>query len=123
MRVALNVPADPAALRAATMGLVALNRVIMRRRPLPPLYRSGVRYRIEGVGNENWNTADVVFRKGIGDCEDLAAWRVAELQLAGELGAMPHIIKTGFKRYHAQVRRADGRIEDPSRVLGMGRHG
>lgn len=120
MRIVLDVPADPSLLRAATMGLVALNRKILQRQPLPLLYRSGVRYATEGMGEEQWRTADQVYQSGIGDCEDLTAWRVAELQLAG-VAAMPDIVRTGFRRYHARVRLPNGRIEDPSRKLGMGK--
>jgi hypothetical protein len=32
---------------------------------------------------------------------------------------MPDIVRTGFRRYHARVRRGDGSIEDPSMRLGM----
>lgn len=105
-------------MEAASQGIVALNRAIMRRQPLPPLYRSNVRYQKESLGSENWRTADEVYRLGYGDCEDLANYRTAELQLEGEL-ATTKIRRTGFRKFHAVVRRENGRIEDPSRRLGM----
>jgi hypothetical protein len=119
MRVAMEVPAQPDLLMAALEGLVSVNGVILLRPALPPLYRSGVRYRRER-GTENWKSCDQVFASGYGDCEDLCAWRVAELRQAGELGAYVTVIKTGPALWHVQVMRGDGRIEDPSRILGMG---
>ncbi len=118
MKVLLNVPARRRFLEAATLGVVALNRVIMGRTYIPPLYQSGVRYRAEEPGQENWRTADDVYTRGFGDCEDLATWRAAELQLRGELAGVD-IKRSGFRRFHARVRRASGRIEDPSKLLGM----
>lgn len=114
--VTLRVPASRAALEAATTGLVALNRFVLRRAQLPSVYDSGVRYKPERVRPEEWRTADQIFASNYGDCEDLAAWRVAELQLAGEQ-AKVKVIRTGRKRFHAIVRRADGQLEDPSKIL------
>ena len=67
----------------------------------------------------------------VSNCEDLACWRCAELRFTKEdLGAQ--VIKTHhlipseddgrpFLLYHITVQRGDGRIEDPSKQLGMGR--
>ena len=85
---------------------------------MPSLYESGVRYVPEPVGMEKWLTYDQVLRAGIGDCEDLAAARSAELIRVGIM-AWPEVIRTGRKRFHAVVRYPDGRIEDPSKILGM----
>lgn len=104
---------------AALEGLVQVNGELLDRSALPPLYRSGVRYRRER-GTENWKNCEQVFRAGYGDCEDLCAWRVAELRRAGEQGAYAIVVKTGPKLWHVQVMREDGRIEDPSVILGMG---
>jgi len=113
--------------RAALLGLQSADEVILRRaaargRPLPPLYRSGVRYRLEAPGTESWDTADRCLRRGWGDCEDLAAWRAAELRVSGgDPRAHVTIVPTSQARqWHAVVRRGDGRLEDPSRRLGMG---
>lgn len=113
--------------RAALLGLQSADELILRRaaargRPLPPLYRSGVRYRRETPGTESWDTADRCMRRGWGDCEDLAAWRAAELRVSGgDPGAHVTIVPTSHARqWHAVVRRGDGRLEDPSRRLGMG---
>lgn len=119
MRVAWEVPASPELLMAALEGLVAVNEVLMDRSALPPLYRSGVRYRRER-GTENWKNCEQVFRSEYGDCEDLSAWRVAELRRAGELGAFCLVSRSGPSLWHVQVGREDGTIEDPSVILGMG---
>lgn len=119
MRVTIDVPATRATFEALLDGLVAVNVELMRTRSqLPPLYASGVRYRRER-GTERWQTCEQVFSARVGDCEDLAAWRVAELHQAGEVDAVPIVTRTGRRLWHVRVRRADGTIEDPSRILGM----
>jgi len=87
---------------------------------MPPLYESGVRYKRESIGSENWQTVRQLYRAGIGDCEDLAAARAAELRMEG-IPARAIAIRTGPRKYHAVVRWPDGAIEDPSRLLGMGK--
>lgn len=90
----------------------------MRLRPLPALYASGVRYQREH-NREDWQTAEETLQRGHGDCEDLAAFRAAELRNAGELGAKAVCYAPRPGLIHCVVRRADGTIEDPSRRLGM----
>src|SRR5262245_56214121 len=86
---------------------------------IPPLYSSGVRYKNEP--RDVWKHAADVLHDGNGDCEDLAAYRAAELRVSGEdPGASVCTYQSGPKRYHAVVKRGDGTLEDPSRVLGMG---
>lgn len=95
---------------------------------LPDLYASGVRYRQEQAkqcwhpipgGCEDWNSAWEVVRQGVGDCEDLACYRAADLIRAGERArAIARKTRTGW---HIVVRRENGSIEDPSANLGMGR--
>ena len=102
--------------------LVKINRRVIRKAKLPPLYKAGVRY-VREQGTENWQDALKTYRRGIGDCEDLACWRVAELLNNGK-DARPFIRwrldpATKTYIYHVMVMRANGQIEDPSRVLGM----
>lgn len=102
----------------------------------PPLYASGVVYREEEDGYEDWLDVPAVFRQGFADCEDLCAWRVAELRVAG-VECEPVLRWRWFSReqmravgrrapgggvwmVHCLVRFPDGSIEDPSKVLGMG---
>ena len=110
--------------RHALHGMVALNRVQLRAREVPPLYKSGVRYKSEPPGTETIRDALTTYRLRFGDCAHLAAWRVAELREAGEqawirIQSKPSRRKPGLRIYHVVVRRANGSIEDPSRLLGM----
>jgi len=114
-------------LRPVLAALSNLNARILTDRPdIPPLYGSGVRYAPEPQGREDWDPADVVHDRGWGDCEDLAAWRAAELRMAGEdarADCYPSRVRAdGSRVWHAVVVREDGTVEDPSLILGMGRH-
>jgi hypothetical protein len=103
--------------------LVALDSAYLRfHSNTPPLYGAGVRYRREPHEYEQWLTIPCVHARRWGDCEDLAAWRVAELRAQGvDAWACFHWRKAGRALvYHIVVCRPDGVVEDPSRVLGMG---
>lgn len=91
----------------------------LQRSPQRPLYAAGVRYDRNDPG-ERWQTPSETAARGAGDCEDLASWRCAELRLGGE-SCRVRVVRTGPRVLHAVVERQDGRIEDPSRRLGMGR--
>ena len=103
--------------------LVTVNRLYLRAHHVPALYESGVRYMQEPPDGkpEEFAAIPVVLSRGWGDCDDLAPYRVAELQEAGEKAKIRITWRRVGKRrtYHVLVRRADGRIEDPSRLLGM----
>ena len=91
-------------------------------RKLSPLYKSGVRYARE-QRTEIWKDPIETYKDGFGDCEDLSIWRTAELR-NNHKRAEPYLTqrrdpKTGMYIFHVTVKRADGRIEDPSRILGM----
>jgi hypothetical protein len=49
----------------------------------------GLRYRSEPSGSEDWLDIDGVIAAEGGDCEDLAAWRVAELRVYGAAALAP----------------------------------
>lgn len=87
----------------------------------PKLYHSGVRYREEPRGKERWRSIPRVLELGWGDCEDLACWLAAERTLEGRATVPTFRSRRvgGSVKYHILVRRPDGRLEDPSRVLGM----
>ena len=106
-----------------------------------PLYESGVRWQKEeptgrsacpgGNGQEQFLGVRQVRQQGWADCEDLACWRIAELRLGlhGPLHAPAVLAKpvfysrpmaNGARMYHIVVQLPDGRLEDPSRRLGMG---
>lgn len=89
---------------------------------MPPLYDSGVRYAVED--GESVTDALTTYYAGLGDCAHLTAWRLAELWIAGERRADVHVFwrrlrKAGRRVFHILIRRADGHIEDPSKILGM----
>lgn len=92
---------------------------------LPWLYQSGIRYDISQEierGVEEWRDIVDLLKIGYGDCEDLACARVAELRIRQGINARIRISwrKVGNRYiYHVTVVWPDGRIEDPSRILGM----
>ena len=116
----INIPVSAAGYAAAIEGLSGLNQHLIRSGGFdyPSIYQSGIRYRREK--KDTWRPITEVYKTGVGDCEDLAAARVAVLrEQHGEKGARVGVYRTGPKRYHAIVVRADGSREDPSRALGM----
>lgn len=105
---------------AALTGLCLVNLQQQRQSGgLPALYATDIRYVRERRGQENWQTARDLLRTLSGDCEDLCGYRVSELWYRGERGARPWVIDVRPRLRHAVVRRANGRIEDPSKRLGM----
>ncbi len=117
----IRVPARADAFDAALEGLTRVNVGLMQRGDpaIPALYESGVRYRDEP--RDVWRHAADVAAEHWGDCEDLSAYRAAELRVSGEdPDAHVTTYQSGPSRYHAVVARGDGTLEDPSRVLGMG---
>lgn len=94
----------------------------------PPLYSAGVVYQ-----NEPTNRPDklldipAILSQGWGDCLHLSCWRVAELrERERELNASlaynwkaAHINGRAGRMFHCFVRRGNGKIEDPSVILGM----
>lgn len=120
IRVEMTIPLP--AMEAAVEGLCAINMAIMREldrggREFPSsLYETGVRYR--EPGKLRWHTLADVYDLGWGDCKDLVAIRCAELRYFESEPAVPHVYPTSRRgRWHAVVRRADGTIEDPSRIM------
>lgn len=106
-------------------GLSQVNREWLETYPgTPELYSSSVLYKLEAK-TEIWQDIPTTLARGFGDCEDLACWRIAELQAQG-INAMPYLTwrsrGNGSVVYHALVRHPDGLIEDPSRALGMHGH-
>ena len=121
-KLGLNRQQSEKALLWLLESLVNINRDELRRLKLPPLYRAGVRY-IREEDTEIWKDAVHVLEDGFGDCEDLAAWRVAELR-NNHKTARPYIRyrvdpQSGVYIYHVMVQRGDGSLEDPSKILGM----
>jgi hypothetical protein len=84
---------------------------------LPPLYSTRVAWSLGDVGT--LPLAHTVLRRGRAACGPLAAYRAAELQRAGEdARAVVVPSPSGIAgRWHAVVRRGNGAIEDPSKIL------
>lgn len=114
--------------------LVDINVAYLKAHPeTPGLYESGVIYRqqqtVAGAytGIDMWWDIPQVLSQGEGSCEDLAAWRVAELQIRGkgslQRNARPFVHSksalNGDTVYHVVVKDPEGREEDPSVLLGM----
>lgn len=100
--------------------LVYLNRILIRKKMVGPIYSSRVVYRLEPVGVEEFADALFCTQRGWGDCDDLAAWRVAELQEMG-INATLHFDARprGHSSWlvHCIVRLPDGRLEDPTKLV------
>ena len=73
-------------------------------------------------GCEVFRDVEAILKKKRVDCDNLAAYRSAELRLGG-VEAVPYIVWRETPKgttYHALVRWPDGTSEDPSLILGMG---
>lgn len=114
------------ALRAAT--LIAVYEI--ERYNIPPLYSlhaaGRVRYRwpevcrapnVPGACERFLSPMQVLSEGGDCDCDDVAPWRAAELQLRG-IAAIAIPVKDPIG-WHCVVELADGTTEDPSRRVGM----
>ena len=123
-----NRPLSGAIMQTLLGTLTSINIEIMRRKRLPPLYSSGVRYVRDGEsfgrddGPEDWQDAEELLARGVGDCKSLACYRAAELQVLYGIKAFAQFRwrdKEVGSLYHIVVQHPDGRIEDPSAKLGM----
>ena len=103
--------------------LIAADVAYLRAHPATPLlYGSGVRYLREPPGTDNWQDIPRTLELKSGDCEDLAAWRAAELIVHGDARAHCELrtyADGGVTFYHVITVRGDGTPEDPSRIRGM----
>ena len=97
---------------------------------LPKLYKSGVRYRRDvckapGVDGacERFLSPLQLLKERFGDCDDLAPYLAAQRIIEGDSKARAVAIRSPGIGWHVVVKRGDGRKEDPSRVLGMGKKG
>ncbi len=109
-------------LEALVTGLALVSLCQMQDPPvaayIPPLYSGKVRYVREPAGEERWQSAKETAARGYGDCEDLVAYRCAELWHQGKKAA-PKVLEISPTLRHVVVQLPDGTIEDPSAKLGM----
>jgi hypothetical protein len=104
--------------------LIKCNSIYLASNPKTPLlYASGVRYQREPRGQEEWQDIPTIMKLQRGDCEDLAAWRAAELRTRGVFAKghlkWYHSRSALVTLYHVVVKLPDGSIDDPSKRLGM----
>lgn len=125
MRINVAVPeafVGPPVLNAALEGVTKLNEALIEDGKVP-LFKDAlhkVRWKPEPPGDEHFDHAGVVFGRGWGDCDDLAPWHAASLRATGQdPGARAIVKRSGAKRWHAVVKRSDGKIDDPSAAAGM----
>lgn len=120
-----GIPGMMQKVRALVDALVVCDRIFLRANPeTRPLYQSGCVYIPEK--KEEFLEIPYIIKQGGADCEDLAAWRVAELQEKG-IKAKPWIRmraytlekQSDFHLFHILVKWPDGSVEDPSKILGM----
>ena len=112
--------------RALGEGLVLGNRLHLEAYPeTPDLYDSGVRYIDESDRPEQGIDIPAIIQAGGSDCLNLSAWRIAELRQRENEKAKFRIFwkkyDDGFRLFHVLVRRGNGNLEDPSKLLGMGK--
>jgi hypothetical protein len=112
---------DYVLLSGLVSGLAKVNRVLIERGGIPPLYGSGVVYVADPRGGQVWRDCVAIMQRGSADCKSLVAWRLAELEIAGVRAdvALDWVTnRRGYRTYHVWLRTANGE-EDPSRLLGM----
>lgn len=118
-----------AALRAATF----IAAYELGRYRIAPLYRSGVIYHFEpvcdapegparllpGACERTLSPRQALAEGGRVDCNTVAPWLAAQRILEGARCEAVAIPSPSIGGWHCVVRHANGRIEDPSVVLGM----
>lgn len=130
MRIRLAIPDElddqerREALNAALESVTRSNEGLIKRGKVPfaaqGIKEHGVRWQPEPPGDESFDLASTVMRRGWGDCDDLAPWHAASLRATGrDSGARAVVSKSGPQRWHAWVLRSDGSKEDPSKAAGM----
>lgn len=113
---------------ALSLATVIALRELRANPRIPKLYRSGVRWRRDkckapGVDGacERFLSPLQLLKERFGDCDDLGPWLAAERILEGNKRARAKSIRAPGIGYHVIVELGDGRIEDPSKRLGMGK--
>lgn len=122
MRVLFDIdsPVTETQLRVLTRALVALNVDWLRQHPQTPTLReSGVRYRTQDHGFEFFKMIPDIIAAGSGDCDQLTAWRCAELRVRHGIRALPEIVRISSRLFHCYVKHPNGKAEDISAHLGM----
>src|SRR5260221_14657552 len=80
MKISSELPDHAAIVECVLEGFVRANQLLVESGVIPPdpMDVPGVRYQLEGPGEEDWKLGHNVVRDGWGDCEDVACWRPAD---------------------------------------------
>lgn len=124
--VQMELPTHRAVIEAALEGLVRANVEILREaarqgKVWPRLYESGVIFRAEMPGREDWQHIGRLYAGLEGDCEDLSGALAAEARYYdGDAAARVVVVPIDEDgHFHAVVQHGSGDIEDPSVALIM----
>ena len=99
--------------------LTSVNIAFLKSHETVRLYESEVRYELMPW---TWLDIPAILTRKRADCKSLVAWRLAELRVEESEDARIHFVVQKAREhtvFHVQIQRANGRIEDPSRRLGM----
>jgi hypothetical protein len=125
MRVNVAIPEQHVTapvLDSALEAVTKLNEQLIKSGAVPKFTEAqhGITWKPEPPGAEHFDHAGIVAARGFGDCDDLAPYLAAERRVTGvDPGASAIVVPSGPQRWHAVVKRSDGRIEDPSEATGM----
>lgn len=125
MRLNIAVPENRVTkpiLDAALEATTRLNEEMIRKRDVPLFdsVKSRIQWKPEPKGDEHFDHAGLVLKRGWGDCDDQAPYAAASMRASGEdRGARAVVRRSGPKRWHAIVERSNGSIRDPSKETGM----
>jgi len=132
--ISLVMPyADQGDLNAALRAATYIAAYELGRYRIAPLYRCGVVYRFEpvcdapegparalpGTCERTLSPRQVIAEGRLADCNTLAPWLAAQRILEGARCQAIAIPSPTIGGWHCIVRHSNGRIEDPSVVLGM----
>lgn len=118
---------------ALSLATMIAERELKANPSIPLLAKSGVRWKrdptcktpqVEGSCERFLSPLQVLAEGEVGDCDDIGPWYAAELRLGrgvkqdknAQAKSRPSDIG-----YHVIVERSNGKIDDPSRQLGMGK--
>src|SRR5437899_3720477 len=109
MRLRIAVPeqhVEPNVIDAALEAVTRLDEHMIRSGSVPTFdaAHTQVKWRPENMGDEHFDHAETVLKRGWGDCDDLAPWKAATLRATGEdPGAVARVVPTGPNTFHALV--------------------
>jgi len=109
-------------LDASLEAVTRLDEALVEAREVPPMDQvmNRIRWKPEPPGDEHFDHAKKILKRGHGDCDDMAPYWAATLRATGkDPGAKAVVRRSGPKMWHAIVQRSNGKIDDPSKWTGM----